>query len=140
MVVADLEEPMPAIPADPDGVHQVVLNILANALDAVDQSTGVITIRTHYDQIGHEAQIILGDNGQGIPEDQLEKIFEVFHSTKGQGGTGLGLAVARKIVQEHGGQIAVSSPAGQGTLFTVTLPVQQNTNDSHGTHGPGSST
>ena len=136
LVVTDLEEPMPAIPADPDGVHQVVLNILTNALQVVPQSTGVVTVRTGYDQEEHKVQILLGDNGPGIPEDQIKKIFELFHSTKGHGGTGLGLAVAKKIVDEHEGQIEVRSHAGEGTLFIVTLPVDRRDQDSQGTHGP----
>ncbi len=138
LVITDLEEPMPAIPVDPDGVHQVVLNILVNALESVQQSTGVVTVRTGYDQNAHKVQILLGDNGPGIPEDEIGKIFELFHSSKGHGGTGLGLAVAKKIVDEHDGQIEVRSHLGEGTLFIVTLPVDRYDQDSHGTHGPAS--
>jgi len=135
LLVSDPEQPMPAIPADPEGVHRVVLNLLINALDAVPESTGVITVRTHYDEQNGEAQIIVGDNGAGIPKDDIDKIFDIFHSTKGHGGTGLGLTVARKIVEEHGGKIDVTSHVGEGTVFTVRLPVVR-TSSAEATAGP----
>jgi signal transduction histidine kinase len=62
------------------------------------------------------------DNGSGIPADQLGQIFTPFYSAKGQKGTGLGLAVAQKVIQEHRGQIEVNSTVGEGTTFTITLP------------------
>jgi len=135
MVVTDFDESMPAISADPDGVHQVVLNVLTNALDAVPKSTGVITLRTHYDHHTNEAQIIIGDNGPGIPRDQVDKIFDMFHSTKGQGGTGLGLAVAKKIVSEHGGRIDLRSQAAEGTVVTVRLSADLSADSPEGTEG-----
>ena len=62
------------------------------------------------------------DNGPGIPESQLESIFEPFYSTKGEFGTGLGLSITYDLVQKLGGRIAVRSSVGEGTTFTVTLP------------------
>jgi signal transduction histidine kinase len=125
MLIADPAVDMPAIPADPDGIHQVILNIMNNAIEAVPANTGVITIRTGFDESAQEAVITVGDNGSGIDETELAKIFEVFHSTKGHGGTGLGLAVAKKIVDEHNGRLEVRSHSGEGTVFTIRVPVDQ---------------
>jgi len=125
MIITDLTDHMPAIPVDPDGVHQVVLNILVNAIEAVPANTGAITIRSAFDEENQQAIITLGDNGPGISHEDLGKIFDLFHSTKGHGGTGLGLAVAKKIVDEHNGTLEVSSHIGEGTLFTVKFPAVQ---------------
>jgi len=125
MLITDLEPHMPAIPADPDGLHQVVLNIVTNALDAVAANTGAVTIRTRFNEQSQEAVITVGDNGPGLDEDQLGHIFELFHSTKGHGGTGLGLPVAKKIVDEHHGALDVTSHPGEGAVFTVRLPVDR---------------
>ncbi len=125
MIITDLADHMPAVPVDPDGVHQVVLNILVNAIEAVPANTGAITIKSSFDEEEQVAIISIGDNGPGIPQEELSRIFDLFHSTKGHGGTGLGLAVAKKIVDEHNGQLNVESHAGEGTLFTIVLPAVQ---------------
>jgi signal transduction histidine kinase len=125
MLITDLGERMPAVPVDQDGIHQVVLNIVNNAIEAVPANAGAITLKTGFNESAQEATISIGDNGPGIPEEELEKIFELFHSTKGHGGTGLGLAVAKKIVDEHNGNLDVISHPGEGTLFTVRIPAEQ---------------
>ncbi|MFM7973518.1 MAG: ATP-binding protein, partial [Pirellula sp.] len=71
-------------------------------------------------------QVMVEDNGVGIPKSQLAAIFSLFESTKGNRGTGLGLPVSQKIVKEHGGEITVNSVVDQGTTFTISLP---NTNN-----------
>ena len=77
------------------------------------------------------------DNGAGIPPPMMRHMFELFHSTKGNRGTGLGLAVAKKIVDEHEGTITVKSTVGEGTTFTIRLPVyHENLADPSQTHGP----
>lgn len=125
LLLSDLEEPFPPIPIDIDGIHQVVLNLVANAIDAVAKSTGAINVKTHFDANGQQAVITVADNGPGIPKSDIGRILEPFFSTKGQGGTGLGLAVAQKIVQEHSGTIQIQSELGAGTIFTVRLPTRQ---------------
>ncbi len=137
LLKADLEDGMPAIPVDEHGIHQVVLNVITNAVDAVPKSTGVVTVKVSYDAAGDVAELTVGDNGPGVPDDQQERIFDAFYSTKGHGGTGLGLAVAKKIVDEHRGLILLKSVANAGTLVRVTLPVHPGEGiDSAATHGP----
>lgn len=120
-ILTDLDE-MPTVPADSGGLHQAFTNLLANALDAVADETGVITVSTSYDTMNRIVTVRVNDNGSGIAADQLSKIWMPFWSSKGQRGTGLGLAVTRKIVEEHQGAINVASRVGEGTTFTVTLP------------------
>jgi signal transduction histidine kinase/pSer/pThr/pTyr-binding forkhead associated (FHA) protein len=137
MVIADAEPDHPAIPIDPDGIHQVIMNLLSNALDAVEAQKGLIKITVRYDEEGRQSMIEVTDNGTGIAEPMRQHIFELFHSTKGNRGTGLGLAVARKIVEEHEGTISVRSKPGQGSTFTVRLPVHhERLADPSTTHGP----
>lgn len=137
MVVADVDKDHPAVPLDPDGMHQVVMNLLSNALDAVTPQEGLIRIVCHYQAEERQTVIEVIDNGSGIPEPMMKHMFELFHSTKGNRGTGLGLAVARKIVEEHEGSISVQSRVGEGTTFTLRLPVEHETlSDPSHTHGP----
>jgi signal transduction histidine kinase len=83
---------------------------------------GLIRISTAYSAPEALARIIVEDNGSGISPENLEKIFTLFMSTKQSRGTGLGLPVSQKIVQEHGGRIVVESQLGQGSRFTLELP------------------
>lgn len=137
MVLADVDPDHPAIPLDPDGMHQVVMNLLSNALDAVEPGHGLIRIVCRYEAENQTSVIEVIDNGNGIPPTMTGHLFELFHSTKGNRGTGLGLAVARKIVQEHEGSISVKSSATDGTVFTIRLPVDNAAMaDASKTHGP----
>jgi two-component system, NtrC family, sensor kinase len=122
VILPDFEEHMPPIPLDRDGVHQLILNLLSNAIDAVARGEGVINVRTRFDVLRREASIIVADNGPGVPPEQREKIFEPFHSTKGHAGTGLGLAVAAKIAAEHSGTLRLVCPPEGGAQFEFTLP------------------
>ncbi len=125
-MITDLND-LPEIPADSAGLHQAILNLLANALDAVSNNTGVITVSGEFDSMNRQVIIHIADNGVGIEPDQIDRIFDVFHSTKGQKGTGLGLTVVKKIIDEHGGKIRVDSTPGEGATFTVTLSTQPDT-------------
>jgi two-component system, NtrC family, sensor kinase len=137
MVVADVEEDHPAVPLDPAGMHQVVMNLLSNALDAVLPKEGLIRVECRYDADNRQMVLTVADNGVGIQPAMMKHMFELFHSTKGNRGTGLGLAVAKKIVDEHEGAISVKSAPGEGTAFTIRLPVyHQNVADPSMTHGP----
>jgi signal transduction histidine kinase len=138
MAVADVDRDLPPIPIDPDGIHQVLINLLSNALDAVEpHHHGLIKVAARFDPDTKQAVIEVIDNGSGIPATMMKHMFELFHSTKGNRGTGLGLAVAKKIVEEHEGSISVRSSPSEGTTFTVRLPAHQATfSDSGQTHGP----
>jgi signal transduction histidine kinase len=137
MAVADVDVDHPAIPIDPDGLHQVIMNLLSNALDAVEPRKGLIRVVCHYDAESKSSVIEVIDNGSGIPPGMMQHMFELFHSTKGNRGTGLGLAVTKKIVDEHEGSISVKSAPGEGTTFTIRLPVYHETlSDPSHTHGP----
>jgi signal transduction histidine kinase len=136
---------MPAIPLDPEGMHQVAHNIILNAIEAAPAIGGRVNISTKYQPQrvgGSEARVTfsIGDNGPGIPPEERDRIFDAFHSSKGHGGTGLGLAAAKKIVSELNGVIEVESVVGEGTTFHVKLPaVHVRLADSDKTHGPGPS-
>ena len=137
MVVADVDEAHPAIPLDPAGMHQVIMNLLSNALDAVEPGKGLIRVAAAFDAENRQSVIEVVDNGSGIQPAMMKHMFELFHSTKGNRGTGLGLAVAKKIVDEHEGSISVKSAPGEGTTFTVRLPVYHDgLLDPSQTHGP----
>jgi signal transduction histidine kinase len=107
---------------DPGLLRQIVVNLVANALDAVDKN-GRIEIAAR--PIADDVLISVRDTGHGIPPDDLRRIFEPFYTTKGRGkGTGLGLAICRQLTAALGGAISVESAPGQGSTFTVRLPMQ----------------
>jgi signal transduction histidine kinase/pSer/pThr/pTyr-binding forkhead associated (FHA) protein len=135
MCVADVDADHPAIPLDPDGIHQAIMNLLSNAVDAVESEGGLIRVVCRYDGDNKQSIIEVIDNGPGIAPSMMKHLFELFHSTKGNRGTGLGLAVTKKIVEEHDGSITVKSNATDGTIFTMRLPVRS-MGDPATTHGP----
>ena len=111
------------ITANRTNVEQVLVNLLFNAVDAIGESSGTITIELGATPDGQRVQCAVTDTGAGIPEDQLALIFEPFFTTKPEDkGTGLGLSVARQIVEGYGGTLAARSKPGEGTTFTFDLP------------------
>jgi signal transduction histidine kinase len=93
---------MPALMFDPEAMHRAVLNIITNAIDAChDREGGKVEVSTQYSNDEKMARVEVVDNGSGIEKDDLEKIFAVFVSRKGGRGTGLGLPVSQKILEEH---------------------------------------
>ena len=114
---------VPAIACMPSQINQVFLNLINNAAQAIEGSGG-ITVRTGVE--GDYVKIEVADTGKGIPAEVLPHIFEPFYTTKEAGvGTGLGLSIAHDIVRNHGGRISLDSTVGQGTTFTILLPVEQ---------------
>lgn len=104
-------------------IEQILVNLIVNAVDAIGEQSGTITIDVR--PTGDEKRVVctVTDTGSGIPPDQLEKIFQPFFTTKPEDrGTGLGLPVAREIVQSYGGNLTVTSVLGTGTTFTFDLP------------------
>ena len=137
VLLPDLGE-IPAIPLDAEGIHQVVHNIVRNALEAVPEGEGRVNVKTAYDLPGGRVVVSISDNGPGIAPEELDHVFEAFHSSKGHAGTGLGLAAAHKVVKELKGSIEVESKVGEGTTFHVRLPaIHIRLADSDDTHGPG---
>lgn len=106
---------------DPGQIHQVLLNMLLNAIQAVAREGHILV---SLENRGDYAAISIADNGPGIPPETLKNIFRPFFTTKGH-GTGLGLSLARRIVEDHAGRIEVSSAPGSGTTFVVLLPYER---------------
>ncbi len=123
-LVTELDPNMPTVLLDADGIHQAVLNLLNNALEVVPPVTGSVKLRCFYDDQADTVKIAVADNGPGIPPEVQKRLFEPFYSTKGLRGTGLGLVVTKKIVEEHGGRVAVESQPGRGATFTLVLPAK----------------
>ena len=122
---ARLDEGLPRVQADPEGIHRALLNIVTNGLDAVEERKNPqLGVMTGPDAEEGWVQILVLDNGTGIPPQKQADIFKPFVSTKGAKGTGLGLAVSRKILREHGGDILVQSQPGKMSKFTMRLPIK----------------
>lgn len=117
----DLEQELPAAHCDPAQIEQVVLAIVINAIDAMPQG-GNLWISTRV-IAGFAMELVIRDDGIGIPEGHLAHIFEPFYTTKESGGSGLGLAISQNIVERHGGHIDVKSVVGEGTTFKIVLPI-----------------
>ncbi|HEV3341458.1 MAG TPA: ATP-binding protein [Pirellulales bacterium] len=138
---------LPTLVFDPEGLHRAILNVVTNALDACDRAAieavasdetlvsdsesgaeirqaraGRVELRVEYDRERRQVQIRVSDNGQGIPADEIDQVFSLFVSKKGNRGTGLGLPVSQKIIKEHGGRIVVNSQVGEGSEFILELP------------------
>lgn len=120
-----LKEDLPAAQCDASQIQQVVLNLLLNAAEAT-QSKSERRVAVSTASADGQVTLSVSDNGEGIQPENLTKIFDPFFTTKSEGkGVGLGLAVSYGIVQAHGGDIEVKSTVGEGTTFTVTLPIEQ---------------
>lgn len=114
---------LPEVEHDSDQVHQVLLNLLLNSIQAIDAPGKIVVEVAARDGM---ATVSVSDTGRGIPQEELPNIFRPFYTTKGN-GTGLGLSLARRIVEEHQGRIEVSSSVGKGSRFTVLLPLEKKT-------------
>ncbi len=136
-LVVDHDEHMPPVPADPVGMHQVLMNLLMNAVEAVPARRGVVTIGTSFDPEGGTWELRVSDNGPGMTPAERELAFVPFSSTKGQRGTGLGLAVTRKIMEQHGGRVVLETEPEVGTTVRAILPIEVGRSDLHATRLPG---
>jgi len=136
MLLTDLAD-LPAVPVDSDGIHQAIFNLIINAVAACpSESSGRVNVQTSYDADAQTVTVKVRDNGTGIAEEDMKYLFRPFRSSKGQGGTGLGLAAAKKLVDELHGELTVKSKEGKGTTFAITLPIEQRAEDADQTHGP----
>lgn len=121
-------QPVPPAMVNGNQIQQVLMNLLINARQAMSGG-GRLWIKLCHDVENNTVDLVIRDNGGGIPADKLPRIFESFYSTKsgpdasGKGGTGLGLSMCRDIIEAHRGRIRVDSTVGRGTAFTLKLPV-----------------
>jgi two-component system, sporulation sensor kinase E len=115
-------EGLPKVMADPDQLKQVFVNLISNAVQAMDRDGGSIEVRGYANE-GFLAAAV-SDTGPGIPPEDLKKVFDPFYSTRDE-GTGLGLTIVHRILDEHNGHIEVVSEPGAGTTFIVSLPITQ---------------
>jgi PAS domain S-box-containing protein len=119
---------LPVLEADPSQLRRLLRNLLGNALKFRRQDVPLeISVRATVDPLAQQCELVVEDNGIGFEEQYAERIFEVFQRLHGRGqyeGTGIGLAICRKIVERHGGRIGAHSTPGQGSSFQVTLPLK----------------
>jgi two-component system NtrC family sensor kinase len=125
-LVKDFDDAIGEVLMDPNSVHEVLLNLMSNAVDAClfDEDTSKnfrVDLKTALEK-DNVIRFEIGDNGIGMDEEVVKKLFTSFFSTKGHRGTGLGLMVTRKLIEEHNGSIDVKSRSGKGTTITVRLP------------------
>jgi len=126
----EVEKDLPSVYADREKIIQVMMNLVGNAIKFTPQG-GMISISAKpYNEDGNMVAVSVRDSGIGIPEDQLEKVFEKFHQVeeslrRSTGGTGLGLAITKGLVEAHQGKIWAESEIGEGSTFTFTLPVSK---------------
>jgi two-component system NtrC family sensor kinase len=120
-LILDLARDLPVIHCDPNQIEQVALALVINAIDAMPQG-GNLWVSTRTSDKG-EVELLVRDDGIGIPEEHLRHVFEPFYTTKESGGSGLGLAISQNIVERHGGRIELKSTVGRGTSVQVFLPV-----------------
>lgn len=111
-----------SIPADASQLQQIFLNLFLNGLEAIIES-GTINVNSGLDQAGN-IQVNIADNGKGFDEEGLQRAFQPFYTTKSK-GTGLGLAITKRLVEQHDGSIDLTSTKGEGSVFTITLPLKQ---------------
>ena len=118
---------IPTLMLDPDQIRRVMVNLLDNAVAAVDGPSGRIEIRTTCQRVGWIAKVAVADNGCGIPARYKVKMFEHYFSTK-RTGTGLGLAIVNSIIADHGGRVTVVDNHPKGTIVAFELPIFERRN------------
>ena len=132
-IVTDLVQDLPEIEASLEHLQSVWINLLINARDALQESTGppVVAISTGYDPTSEHILVVVRDNGRGMSPAESGHIFEPFYTTKAPGeGTGLGLATSHRIIEQHSGQIEFTSTPGEGTIFIVHIPISRSSKQS----------
>ena len=123
----DLAEGLPAIRGDENQLSQAILNLTVNAFHAIEGEGSLRAATILESEIG-AVRLTLADDGCGIDTIDLNRVFELYYTTKAE-GTGLGLSIAQRVIYEHGGSIEVESERGVGTTFTITLPVGVDADD-----------
>ena len=119
---AELTTELPKIMADRVQLQQVFMNLMLNAIEAMEDSGGELTVKSQREQDG-QLLFSVSDTGVGLPTEKVEQIFSAFFTTKPQ-GSGMGLAISRTIVEWHGGRLWATTNDGRGATFHFTLPIQ----------------
>jgi len=123
-VTKNIPEDLPKVKGIDVQLEQAFLNMIINACEAMAGKKGELGISARVaSENPDKVEIILEDNGRGIPKENLKKLFDLFFTTKGSQGTGVGLSMAHRIIKDHNGDISVESKAGEGTKFTISLPI-----------------
>ncbi len=122
-VVKEFDNHLPVITADSMQLKQVFMNLILNAVDAM-QDGGTLTMKTLFDATAQVVRVEISDTGRGISAAVKDKIFQPFFTTKPK-GTGLGLAISKRLIEDHGGRISIEKNASGGATFKISLPVTQ---------------
>lgn len=126
VINANIQKDIPSVKVSPTELQQVLLNLMNNALDAMEKSGGTLSVSARRE--GDNFAIAVSDDGPGIPKDALSQIFDPFYTTKPGGkGTGLGLSICYGIIKKMGGELTVESAVGEGATFFISLPMKENT-------------
>ncbi|MCD6175420.1 MAG: GHKL domain-containing protein [Planctomycetes bacterium] len=123
-ILVQVDENIELVSMDSEQMGEVVMNLLINAIEAARAGTGEVAVGTELDAKSQQVILRVSDNGPGIKD--IDRIFEPFHSTKPNVGTGLGLTITRQIIQNHAGTITVKSVPNEGAVFTVRIPITLN--------------
>jgi two-component system NtrC family sensor kinase len=122
----ELNENIPPFKGNLNKIVQVFLNLIMNASEAIESDSGLIKVKTDFDEVKKEILLYISDNGTGIDESIMKDIFDPFYTTKrDKGGIGLGLSITYGIVKDHGGKIEVKSRKSGGTTFTLRFPLKR---------------
>ncbi len=114
---------LPPVRMRPQQIEQVLVNLINNAVDAIEESGNDGLIGISVERIANQVRLTLDDNGTGIPPAKLDAIWDAFYTSKGEKGTGLGLSISRGIIQDHGGDLQVQNRSEGGARFIITLPI-----------------
>ena len=134
-VTIEREQALPEIDLDPEQLKEVLVNLMVNACEAIEKGGNIVIHEdnTMTQSDGRVAVIRVSDDGPGIPEAIRQRVFEPFFTTKEE-GTGLGLSIVARIIEEHGGSVAVESIEGQGAAFVISLPIVEDTHEQNSDH------
>ena len=132
-IIPQLDEGVGVVEINRETFYDAILNLITNAVEAIPQDRpGRVWVRTQPLPNRNQVRIDIVDDGAGIPEENREKIFNLFFSTKGKQGTGIGLAATRKIIEDHAGTIEIANDLEQGAHFVIYLPASLQANDTQG--------
>ncbi|AQT69775.1 Globin-coupled histidine kinase [Anaerohalosphaera lusitana] len=119
-----VDQDIPTVELDSERIHEMALNLILNAVDIIDENTGVVNVETKYRKTEELVELSVADNGPGMTEETKKRIFTPFESGKNKFGTGLGMAIVKQVVDKHNGTIEIESEPGEGAKFILLLPAK----------------